>query len=153
VVPLLVLLGLRFGPLPGVLIMCAVMPFHLAVAFWVTRYLLYDRFHALVNKRQIPVNSFPEDRQFKMGLLFMAVPGLSYTLKNYLLPLSGMTAGRCVLVGWLAQSLMGIPFVVLGHAVSGRHLVLVMLALVFFAASFAFFRKRLVNVLKAEKES
>ncbi|HCY87131.1 MAG TPA: hypothetical protein DHV36_18505 [Desulfobacteraceae bacterium] len=145
--PLLALLGLKFGPVSGALIMCAIMPLHLVVAFWVTRNFLYDRFHTLVRKKGIRIASRPDGQRFRMAFVFMAVPGLSYTLKNHLLPLSGMTLSRCVLAGWTAQAMTGVPFVVLGYAVSGKHLALVLAAVVLVSAVFTQ-RKRVMEFLK-----
>jgi len=46
----------------------------------------------------------------------MGVPGLSYALKNYLLPLSGIRFFPYLLCGWLIQGAMGVPFVIMGKA-------------------------------------
>jgi uncharacterized membrane protein YdjX (TVP38/TMEM64 family) len=58
----------------------------------------------------------PENRQLGYGFLFMVVPGLSYALKNYLLPLSGIRFFPYMMCAWLTQGIMGIPFVIMGKA-------------------------------------
>jgi uncharacterized membrane protein YdjX (TVP38/TMEM64 family) len=54
----------------------------------------------------------------------MAVPGLSYTLKNYALALSGVPFRYYFPSGYLVQGAMGVPFVIAGDAVAGRSLAL-----------------------------
>jgi hypothetical protein len=50
----------------------------------------------------------------------MAIPGLSYAMKNYLLPLSGVSFRVHIGVGFLTQGALGIPFIVAGHAAAGK---------------------------------
>ena len=64
----------------------------------------------------------------------MALPGLSYTLKNYLLPLSGLSFFPFLICGWLTQALLGIPFVVMGAAATQYSFIMLgILALVYTA--------------------
>ena len=113
---LLVLLGLRFGTLMGLVSMFLIMPLHLAVSFSVTRFVLGEWIKKIAGKRRIQRLQVPEHRHLEFSFLFMAVPGLSYTMKNYLLPLSGVKFRYYFFLGWLVQGVMGIPFVILGKA-------------------------------------
>lgn len=117
VIPFLVLLGLRFGAVGGIIIMLAVMPFHLAFAFWFSREVAGRWVQSLAKKVGVAIPRLPEKRQLGFGFLFMVVPGLSYSLKNFLLPLSGIRFVPYLICGWLIQAIMGIPFVVMGKAV------------------------------------
>ena len=114
--PFLILLGLRFGDIAGILFMMVIMPVHLTISYWVTRSLLRDRVEALAKKNNLNITGISENRRMTFGLVFMIVPGLSYTMKNYLLPLSGMSFLQFLLCAWLIQGIMGIPFVVLGNS-------------------------------------
>ncbi len=117
VVPFLVLLGLRFGTVWGVVIMLAVTPLHLAVSYWFTRKVAGRWIQSLAEKIGVSIPRMPENRHLGYGFLFMAIPGLSYALKNYLLPLSGIRFLPYMACAWLTQGIMGIPFVIMGRAV------------------------------------
>ena len=117
VTPFLVLLGLRFGTVWGVVIMLAVTPLHLAVSFWFTRAVASRWIQNLAEKIGVSIPRMPENRHLGYGFLFMVIPGLSYALKNYLLPLSGIRFFPYMVCAWLIQGIMGIPFVIMGKAV------------------------------------
>ncbi len=150
--PFLILIGLRFGYITGVALMFCAMAAHLAAAYWVSRSFLRDRFEALARKNNLNIRDIPESRRIAFGFLFMAVPGLSYALKNYLLPLSGLSFLQYFLCGWLIQGAMGVPFVVLGGAAARwsipLFLGLIGLVLVVFA-----FRKRIYETYNRVMES
>lgn len=117
VTPFLVLLGLRFGTVWGVVIMLAVTPLHLVVSFWFTRKVAGRWIQKLAEKTGVSIPRMPENRHLGYGILFMVIPGLSYALKNYLLPLSGIRFFPYMVCAWLIQGIMGIPFVIMGRAV------------------------------------
>ena len=114
--PLLVLIGLRFDTLWGILIMYALMPVHLNISFLVTRKLLYQRVLSFAQKRARRFLTVPEHRHFEFAALFMVIPGLSYSAKNYLLPITGVSYKVHMITGWFFQGLICIPFIVLGDA-------------------------------------
>lgn len=115
---LLVLVGVRFGALWGSLITLALIPSHLVLAFFLVRRFFQARLARLARRKNYPIFNIPDERCREFGLLFMAVPGLPYTVKNYLLPVSGISFRDYFWIGWIVQGLMGIPFVVLGDAAS-----------------------------------
>jgi uncharacterized membrane protein YdjX (TVP38/TMEM64 family) len=117
VTPFLVLLGLRFGTVWGVVIMMAVTPLHLVVSFWFTRVIAGRWIQNLAEKTGVSIPRMPENRHLGYGILFMVIPGLSYALKNYLLPLSGIRFLPYMVCAWLIQGIMGVPFVIMGRAV------------------------------------
>lgn len=114
--PFLILIGLRFGSVAGIILMFCAMAAHLTAAYWITRRFFQNRFETLARNKNIHIPELPEKRRLIFGFVFMAVPGLSYTLKNHLLPLSGISFFPYFLCGWLIQGAMGAPFIVLGHA-------------------------------------
>ncbi len=115
---LLVLMGMRFGVVIGILAMFSIMPLHLLFSFWLTRSFIGDRIkqYALKKEKDYKIFSIPEDRNMEFCFLFMVIPGLSYSMKNYLLPISGVPFRHYFFFGWLIQGIMGIPFVLLGEA-------------------------------------
>lgn len=124
IMPLLILLGVRFGSLYGCIIMVLIMPFHLTVSYWAMNTRIQGWIQRLADKRSVAVPKIPEKHRFSFSLLFMAIPGLSYTLKNYLLPMSGLSFPLFLICGWLPQAVMGIPFVVMGAAAVHYSLIL-----------------------------
>lgn len=138
---LLVLVGVRFGALWGSLISLVLIPVHLLLAFFLVRRFFHDRIARLARRRNYPILNIPAERYREFGLLFMAVPGLPYTVKNYLLPVSGIRFWDYFWIGWVVQGLMGIPFVVLGKAASQWSIQIFALFAVLFVIVFFISRK------------
>jgi uncharacterized membrane protein YdjX (TVP38/TMEM64 family) len=114
--PFLVLLGLRFGYGLGIIVMLVIMPVHLIISYWVTHSFLREWVEILAKKNNLNITRISESQRMRFGFIFMVVPGLSYTIKNYLLPLSGLSFFQFFVCGWVTQAMMGIPFVVLGNS-------------------------------------
>lgn len=128
----LILLGLRFGPFYGVALMAAVMPIHLLASFGLSHSFLRPWMEMIAAKRRLTIPRVPADRQLGFSFIFMAVPGLPYTMKNYLLALSGVPFRIFFPIGWGVNALLGVPFVILGGAAT-RWAIILPVALVFMA--------------------
>ena len=126
----LVLLGVKFGTVPGMLIMAAGIPVHLILSFFLANSFLRRRVKRLLIKMEYHPPEIPDNRAGWFSFIFMAVPGLSYTLKNYILALSGVSFRCFFLSGFLVQGTMGVPFVIAGDAVAGKSLLLLAAVLV-----------------------
>jgi len=122
--PFLVLLGIKFGGWLGGLIMFAGMPIHLFVALLLSHSFLRSWLRRLFEKLDYRLPKIPAEREAWFGFVFMAVPGLSYALKNYILALSGISKRIFFLCGFLVQGIMGIPLVILGDAAAKKKLFL-----------------------------
>lgn len=147
----LILTGVKFGAWLGVLIMLAGMPVHLLVAYLVANSFMRTRVEALLAKMAYRLPQIPEKRILWFSVVFMAVPGLPYTVKNYVLPLAGAPFWYFFLSGYLVQGAMGVPFVVAGDAVAGKHLVILAVAVALMLALYAVvlqFRRRHGDLLK-----
>lgn len=116
VTPLLLLLGVRFGHLGGIGIMFLVMPIHLVISLALTRSFLRPFIKKFAFNKASPKLKVPADRHMEFAFLFMAVPGLPYAMKNYLLPLSNVPFRYYFIFGWLVQGSMGTLLVVFGNA-------------------------------------
>jgi uncharacterized membrane protein YdjX (TVP38/TMEM64 family) len=125
----LVLIGVKFGAGYGVLITLAVMPLHLLVSFLVANSFLRSLLQRCLETMNYRLPQLPRERALWFSFVFMAVPGLPYSVKNYVLSLAGAPFRYYFLSGYLVQGAMSIPFVVAGDAVAGEHLVI--LAVIF----------------------
>lgn len=115
---LLLLVGLRFDMFSGILVVFLLMPVHLVFSFFVVRSVLRTQVEKLLKHSRYRRFCVPQSRFVEFSILFMALPGLPYSVKNYLLPISGIRFRDYFLACWLVQGVMGIPFVVLGDAAS-----------------------------------
>lgn len=62
---LLVLLGLRFDFFLEIMIMLILMPFHLALSFWVTHSVFGEKIKNIADKKKYRIFTIPENRQRK----------------------------------------------------------------------------------------
>jgi uncharacterized membrane protein YdjX (TVP38/TMEM64 family) len=133
---LLVLVGIRFDVLAGILIMFMVMPAHLLFSFFVVRSIFRSQLERFARKKKYAIFNIPANRQLGFAFVFMAVPGLPYAVKNYLLPISGIPFRGYFLISWLVNSVMGIPFVVLGHATVKWNIHMITILIVMLGAAY-----------------
>lgn len=142
ILPLLVLMGARFGAVFGLAVVFTVIPIHLGIAYRVTNSVLQQPVKKFIRNRSVKIPDIPGDRRLRYSILFMIMPGLSYALKNYLLPLSGLTIIPFMVCGWLSQGILAVPFVVLGDAAS-RWGVYIFAGIAVLYALFILFARRL----------
>ena len=119
--------------------MYAGMPLHLAVALFLSHSFLRSWLRKLFEKLDYRLPKIPANREAWFGFVFMAVPGLSYALKNYILALSGISKRVFFLCGFLVQGIMGIPLVIAGGAAAGKSLVLLAAVLVLLLLMYGIF--------------
>jgi uncharacterized membrane protein YdjX (TVP38/TMEM64 family) len=129
---LLILIGVRFDAFSGILIMFMLIPMHLVFSFFMVRLIFHAHMERFAKKKNYRIFNIPRNRYLEFGIVFMAVPGLPYTVKNYLLPISGIPFREYFLIGWLVQGVMGIPFVVLGDAASKWNIYLFLIFILLF---------------------
>lgn len=138
---LLVLLGLRFDFFLGIMIMFVLMPFHLALSFWVTHSVFGEKVKNIADKKKYRIFTIPENRYLEFSFLFMAIPGLPYTVKNYLLPLFGIPFRHYFFTGWAVQGIAGMPFVILGEAAAEWNIKFLLILLPLFLIIYLFKQK------------
>jgi len=120
----LILVGVKFGAWGGILTMLVGMPVHLVVSYLVANSFLRSLLTRCLENMNYRLPQLPRDRALWFSFIFMAVPGLPYTVKNYVLPLSGAPFRTYFLSGYLVQGVMAIPFIVAGDAAAGEQLVI-----------------------------
>ena len=84
----LVLAGVKFGLVGGLLIAAITLPVHLLVAFFLGHSVLRPRLQTLLRKQNYTLPEIPQDRFVPFLLLFVGIPSLPYAVKNYLLALA-----------------------------------------------------------------
>ncbi len=123
----LIVFGIKFGAVQGNVLMFAGLPLHLLVSYLLARSVLGPWIQKFTEKWGFTVPQIPPGKGFSFSFLFMLFPGLPYTLKNYMLALSGVSFPIYFFLGWLINGLMGIPIVALGDAAKDWNLVLIAL--------------------------
>lgn len=126
----LVLLGLKFGWLWGVVILFAGIAAHLLAAFSIANSFLRDPIQRKLVDLGYRLPQVPRHRRLWFSCLFMAVPGLPYAVKNYALALCGVPFGHYFFSGFVFQGTMGVPFVIAGEALAAEQMLLLLLVVV-----------------------
>jgi uncharacterized membrane protein YdjX (TVP38/TMEM64 family) len=118
----LFLLGARFDAVTAVLIMFAGMAVHQGISFPTANTLMRPLLEKILSRRKVSLPQWtPESGFVWPSIVFMAVPGLTYAMKNYMLSLSGIPFRTFFFISWLVQAIMGIPIVLAGETLAGRH--------------------------------
>lgn len=117
----LVFVGIKFGTLAGILISGVLMLFHMLIAYLISHSFLRPLVDRFIGERHWSRPRMPAGKRELYAVLFVAIPGLPYAVKNYLMALSGLPFLHYLAICWTVQLIMGIPFIVLGEAAKLRH--------------------------------
>jgi uncharacterized membrane protein YdjX (TVP38/TMEM64 family) len=134
----LLLLGIKFGVLNGLLLLEAVIPIQILIAYLLATGVRNPIESFLVNRKNYQIPQVPEHRAFMFSFLLLMVPLFPYSVKLYILPLAGVKFRYCFWLNWAVQGTMCIPFVLLGKSAADLNFVmfgvtvLVIVALFFF---------------------
>lgn len=137
----LLLLGVKFDIMSGVLVMTGGMAFHVALSFPAANTLLRPLIEKILSKSRYRLPDYSHRRFAMPAVIFMLVPGLSYIMKNYILSLSGIPFRAYFFIAWPTQAVMGIPVVVAGGLVQHRHLWLLLPLLILMAIGYFVFHR------------
>lgn len=138
VILFLILLGIKFGIETGMLIMLLCLPIHLVSSYLMANNFLKPLIQNFAKKKGYRFPQIPESRLLLFGFVFMAVPGLSYAMKNHIFALSGISFRYYFLIGYLVNGLLGVPFIVAGHAAMGRSYILLAIIFLFLIMFYKF---------------
>jgi len=130
--PFLILFGIKFGAVLGNVLVFAGLPLHLLVTYCLAQSVLGPWIQKFAEKHGFTVPQVPPHSSIWFSSMFMFFPGLPYSVKNYMLSLSGVPFFVYFLVGWLANGLMGIPVVILGDAAADWNLLILGIAVLIF---------------------
>ncbi len=141
----LVLVGMKFGTVEGVLLSAALMLCHMAATYFLIHSFLRKWIYILLKFFHIPIPETKGDHNKWHAFIFMLIPGLPYAVKNNLLALTGMPLLPYLTINWTAQFGLSIPLIVLGSAVMEMNLAILGIALALLLAAYLlqyFLRKK-----------
>lgn len=116
----LFLAGVQFGMLRGLGITAAMIALHLPLTYALTHTFMRRPVETLLSRTRYTVPKFQGPHALKIAFIFMAIPGLSYTLKNALLAFSGIPFRHYFILAWSVNLALSIPFIGLGQSVLHR---------------------------------
>lgn len=126
----LIMGGIKFGIINGLLLWFLTLPIHALIGFYLAR-LLRKPLRMLSEMMGYSVPQLPEKKTAWFSFLFLAIPGIPYAGKNYLLALAGAPFRYCVFMNIIVQFPQGAPFVILGRSAMELDMRLFYLALAF----------------------
>ena len=146
----LLLLGVKFEALTAISVLFGGVAVHVAVCFPAANTILRPVIQRVLRDSCYRLPQLPREGSVWPGILFMAIPGLSYIMKNYLLSLSGMPFRYYFPIGWLVQATMGVPLVLAGDAIGHRYLWFI--AVCFALTGATFFIRRQIRYKRARRD-
>ncbi len=143
-----VMVGIKFGILNGVILAAACMLIHMVSSYLLARIFLRAPIKRFLQKRGYELPPFSQEKFLPGIVLFLALPGLPYVLKNYVVALAEIPILSYILINWSVQGIFTFPIVVLGGAAAQRNW---NLAIIFIVLIFVLFLFRwLYNKRKAK---
>jgi uncharacterized membrane protein YdjX (TVP38/TMEM64 family) len=136
----LVVIGIKFGTLGGILISGVLMLFHMLVTFLISHSFFRPQLNRFLGEHHWAPPALPAGKKELYAFLFMIIPGLPYPVKNYLLALTGLPFLHYLIICWSAQMALGIPFIVLGEAVKSKHVGALFIVVVMLVSGFLMVR-------------
>ena len=127
--PFLLVLGIKFGLVGGIALMVFIMPIHMLISFALTK-IADDFIRTLLSRGSYVIPKVPADKQIRFTFLIASIPVLPYPIKNFLLPLAGISFPVYMSMNWGCQAVMAIPAVVLGSSVADLNPVMFIAAVV-----------------------
>lgn len=115
--PFLLVLGIKFGLAEGIALMVLTMPIHMIISYALTR-VADDFIRAVLSRGSYVIPQVPADKQIRFSFVVASIPVLPYAVKNFLLPLAGISFPVYICMNWSCQAVMAIPAVVLGSSVA-----------------------------------
>lgn len=117
----LILAGVKFGAVGGMLVTVALLPVHMSLCFvltqcWVRRPLL-----GLLERRGYRPWLMHLDRPRWFLVVFLLLPGPPYILKTYMLALTGLPFRYFLPLNFVTESVVTLPIAALGGAAAQEH--------------------------------
>ncbi len=126
----LLVVGIKFGVVGGLTITTAIFGLHLIITYLLTHSMLRPYIWKILERTRFEIPEVRARHRLIFSLVFMAVPGLPYTVKNFSLALLNVPFGIFLPVAWGVNLLLALPFIGFGHSIiTNPKLALVFLAL------------------------
>lgn len=135
----LILVGIKFGIFYAILLWLTVLPMHVLTGYFLARW-ARKPLKRLSFRMGYPIPPLPEKGAPMFSFLFLAIPGIPYAGKNYILPLAGAPFSYCVVMNFFVQFPQGIPFIILGKSVMELDPTLLYISLIIIAAIYFLLR-------------
>ena len=118
VIPLLVIAGLRFGPLLGSVVACGSLVLNLSCGYWLAARWLRCPLEKFLLQRGHKIPEIAPEDEIKFILLCRLAPGLPLTFQNYMLGGARVRFGRYLLVSLPIQLSSAVGFVIFGNSLA-----------------------------------
>jgi uncharacterized membrane protein YdjX (TVP38/TMEM64 family) len=126
--PFLIMVAIKFGPFGATAVTALIFALHLVAAYLLAHSVLRPQISKLLSKVKYSLPEIQQRRRLPFSLIFMALPGLPYTVKNYILATLNIPFRIYFPVGLGCNLLLALPFIGLGHtAIQNPKLVIVFL--------------------------
>lgn len=114
----LVVAGLKYGTMWGMVVATGVTAVHNLISYAVTKSWLQARIESCLERLGYAIPSIPQRHQVWFTAVFAGVPGLPYAIKLYSLALTNIPFSTYFWAGWPMYAASCIVYVGLGHAAS-----------------------------------
>lgn len=129
---LLTINGIKFGITFAIVLWLIVLPIHTFIGYAASRYFRPVLIKLLSTTFNWSIPTVPQHHEAMFSFVFLAIPGIPYAGKNYLLPLAGVSLRYCVTMNCIVQGALGLPFILLGKSGTSMDPTLFFIALVVF---------------------
>lgn len=129
---LLAVNGIKFGITFAIVLWLIVLPIHTFIGYAASRYFRPVLIKLLNTRLNWSIPAVPQHHEAMFSFVFLAIPGIPYAGKNYLLPLAGVSLRYCVIMNCIVQGALGLPFILLGKSGASMDSTLFSIALVVF---------------------
>jgi uncharacterized membrane protein YdjX (TVP38/TMEM64 family) len=111
----LILVGAKFGLILGLFWTAATMALHLSVTFLIAHSILGPLVKKVLRRFDFQTDNFSQKQRLITFVLFTAIPGPPYAVKNYTLSFSGISFIEYLLLSWTIHLVMAVPLIAFGH--------------------------------------
>jgi len=136
----LLVLGIKFGVVPGLLLLEIILPVHILIAYFLAIGVRAPIEKYLIRRKNFQIPEVPAHKALIFSFLVVTFPVFPYVVKLYLLPLAGVRFRYCFWVNWVVQGTMCIPFVLLGRSAAEMNLTMLTATLMAIIMMFFFLR-------------
>ena len=126
----LLVLGIKFGVVPGLLLLETILPVHILIAYFLAVGIRSPIEKYLIRRKNFQIPEVPAHKALIFSFLVVTFPVFPYAVKLYLLPLAGVRFRYCFWVNWVVQGTLCIPFVLLGRSAAEMNLTMLTATLI-----------------------